>query len=88
MNDHQMNELAEAMNAQIKTAFKIVAADGKWCEASVFLNGHDLNPTDCPDLELLRLVAQHPPIREQLEAVRDMIVEALAENHLHAEAAA
>lgn len=66
------------MNDQIKTAFKIVAADDEWSEASVSLNGHDLNPTDCADLELLRLVAQHPPIREQLERVRDMLVEALA----------
>jgi hypothetical protein len=66
------------MNDQIKTAFQIVAADDEWCEASVSLNGHDLHPTDCPDLELLRLVALHPPIREQLEAVRDMLVDALA----------
>lgn len=67
------------MNDQIKSAFKIVATDDKWDDASVSLNGHDLHPTDCPDLELLRLVAQHPPIREQLEAVRDMLVEALAD---------
>lgn len=60
------------------TAFQIVAADDEWCEASVYLNGHSLLPTDCPDLDLLKLVARHPPIREQLEAVRDMIVEALA----------
>ena len=66
------------MTDEIKTAFEIVAADPKWCDASVFLNGHGLNPTEESDLSLLRLVAQHPPIREKLEAVRDMIVEALA----------
>lgn len=66
------------MTDEIKTAFEIVAADPKWCDASVSLNGHDLNPTEEFDVSLLRLIAQHPPIREQLEAVRDMIVEALA----------
>lgn len=66
------------MTSEIKTAFQLVAADEDWCEASVSLNGRDLRPTEVSDVSLLRLVAQHPPIREQLEAVRDMIVEALA----------
>ncbi len=73
------------MMDNIAAAFQIVALDGKWAEASICLNGQQLFPTDCPDLELLRLVAQHPPIREQLEAVRDMIVEALAGDNVSAE---
>lgn len=65
------------MTSEIKTAFEIVAADESWCEASVSLNGHDLHPSEVSDLSLLRLVAQHPPIREQLEVVREMLVEVL-----------
>jgi hypothetical protein len=66
------------MSNLIKTALEIVAKDDDWAEASVFLNGHDLFPTDCPNCDLLKLVAQHPPIRDQLEQLRDMLVEALA----------
>ncbi len=66
------------MMDEIKTAFEIVALDDEWCEAHVILNGHGFLPGDCGCPELLRLVAQHPPIRYQLEVVRDMIIEALA----------
>lgn len=69
----------------IAAAFRIVAEDDAYAEASVSLNSQTLYPTNCLDLELLKLVAQHPPIREQLEAVRDMLVEALAGDNVSAE---
>lgn len=66
------------MTDEIKTAFEIVAAESRWCDAFVCLNGYGLSPSEESDLSLLRLVVQHPPIRRQLEEVRDMLVEVLA----------
>jgi hypothetical protein len=74
---HTIEESASFPVDRIKSAFEIVAQDESWCEASVYLNGHSLLPTE--DCDLLRLVAQYPPIYDQLRQLRDMISEALAE---------
>ena len=50
-----------------------------WGFASTAIVGQLICPKDPFDVELLKMVVGHPPIREQLEAVRDMLVEALAE---------
>jgi hypothetical protein len=53
--------------------------DGEgWGHGSASVAGQLLNPTNPLDVELLKMVVGHPPIREQLERVRDMLVEALA----------
>ena len=50
-----------------------------WGHASASVAGQLICPKDPLDVELLKMVVGHPPIRAQLESVRDMIVEALAE---------
>lgn len=62
-----------------KAAAARMMRDGKrWGHANASVAGQLLNPKDPLDVELLKMVIGHPPIRQQLEAVRDMLVEALA----------
>lgn len=59
-------------------ALEIVGEEDDWSDTSIWLNCHIFYPSEADHRELLRMVAKFAPVREQLESLRDMIVEALA----------
>lgn len=65
------------MSDTLKLALHIVGDDDDWSDTALWLNGYSINPVDQEGRDMLKIVAHYDPIREQLEAVRDMLVEAL-----------
>ena len=59
-------------------ALEIVGEEDDWSDTSIWLNCYIFYPSEADHRELLRMVAKFAPVREQLESLRDMIVEALA----------
>ncbi len=48
-------------------AMTLAAVDEKFAEPCIWFNGYCINLTDSEDLELLRVLVQHKPLRDQLE---------------------